>query len=121
MRIRFALLSLLSAVAFVSAETAASPQTEHKLRQVTRRELVARAKYPEHFGRAHLNRREEGGEGQGQVEPPVPEPSGGPSGPCPLGELNNPTPGRRREFVADQVLSPNELVAFLKGRGEFVS
>lgn len=108
-------------VTSVVSEDNAPPQLGHDLRQMTRRELVARARYPEHFGRrdGHLNRREDG---DGEGEPPLPGPSGGPSDPCLSGTLNGPgSASRRREFVGDQVLSPYEVVAFLKGRGEFVS
>ena len=105
MRTLFILLStLLAAVVSVAAianpQPAAFAQPRHQLRQVTRRELAARAKYPEHF----FDKREA-------------EPSGepGPGNPC------GTDPSRRRGLEYDQVLAPREVVAFLKGRGQFTS
>ncbi|KAJ2934837.1 hypothetical protein H1R20_g2312, partial [Candolleomyces eurysporus] len=69
------------------------------LRQVSRNQLEARAKYPEHF---------------------APERRTNPSDvsdPC---QENSPTP-LRRELFGDQLLHPREAVAFLQGRGRFVS
>ncbi|TEB32793.1 hypothetical protein FA13DRAFT_1813157 [Coprinellus micaceus] len=105
MRVPFILLStLLAAVVSVAAianpQPAALAQPVHQLKQVTRRELAARAKYPEHF----FDKREA-------------EPSGepGPENPC------GTVPRRRRGLEYDQVLAPYEVVAFLKGRGQFTS
>jgi hypothetical protein len=105
MRVPFILLStLLAAVVSVAAianpQPAALAQPVHQLKQVTRRELAARAKYPEHF----FDKREA-------------EPSGEPGPVNPCGTV----PRRRRGLEYDQVLAPYEVVAFLKGRGQFTS
>ncbi|KAJ3524751.1 hypothetical protein NMY22_g10864 [Coprinellus aureogranulatus] len=108
MRVILVLLPLLSAIALVTATASPQPgagvsQPIHKLKQVSRRELVARAKYSEHF---FVEKRQ--------------EPSGEPEPPSPCEGFRG---SRRRDLDAtyDQVLGPREVVAFLKGRGQFVS
>ncbi|KAJ3507203.1 hypothetical protein NMY22_g17002 [Coprinellus aureogranulatus] len=129
MRVASVLLPLLSVLASAAWAVDPSPsQQGRELRQMTGRELAARAKYPEHFyvGRNSRGaRREEGGdgegngnegEGEGEPAPPVASPPPSPE-PCLSGQIQN----SRRNLVEHQVLTPKEVHAFLKGRGRFVS
>ncbi|KAF5338329.1 hypothetical protein D9611_012472 [Ephemerocybe angulata] len=102
---RFASLAIVALSAFSSVSAwVPAPQPggtvakRHPLKQVSREELVARAKYPEHFLKRDNT------------------PSGTPD-PCGFSS-NSPT---RRDLVVDQVLQPREAIAFLKGRGQFTS
>ncbi|KAJ2918642.1 hypothetical protein MD484_g1774, partial [Candolleomyces efflorescens] len=98
MRLAAALTTLLCLAS--TALAAANPQPLPRapnLQQATRRQLAARAKYPEHFAPERRQNSD------------VPDP------------CEDFAPTRRREVFADQVLQPREAIAFLQGRGEFVS
>lgn len=122
------LLGLLLTV--LSTET---PSRPHAARQMTRQELVARAKYPEFFGRRRrIAPRAESGavavnarDGSDELPTPaiiydsVPDESVPTQAPIPY---DCPTQRRRRRDVLDKYetpLSAREAAGFLLGHGEF--